>query len=90
MTVLKLKIEMDINNESKKSGSGSGDEYKIPHHPLYLLVSVLQYLSKSNNMIKFPLTVFSLLLCMLIHGQATPGEVRIAIAKSITDLKVTP
>lgn len=41
-------------------------------------------------MIKFPLTVFSLLLCMLIHGQRTPGEVRIAITKSITDLKVTP
>lgn len=41
-------------------------------------------------MIKFPLTVFSLILCMLIHGQATPGDIRIAIAKSITDLKVTP
>ncbi len=41
-------------------------------------------------MIKFPLTVFSLILCMLIHGQATPGDIRIAIAKSITDLNVTP
>ena len=47
-------------------------------------------LSKSNVMIKFQLTVFSFFICLLIQGQATPGDVRIAIANSITDLKVTP
>lgn len=41
-------------------------------------------------MIKLQLSLLSIFLCLLIYGQATPEEVRIAIAKSITDLKVRP
>lgn len=40
-------------------------------------------------MIRFQVSLFSLFLCILLHGQANPGEIRIAIAKSITDLNVT-
>jgi acetyl esterase len=39
---------------------------------------------------KFKLTLLSVLLCLIIQAQPTPADIRIAIAKSVTDLNVAP